>query len=143
MPTIRQKKAFKEVVKGSTLTKAMSVAGYSPSAVKRTNKLTNTLGWKELLETELPDGLLAERHRELLDKRETISHYEMEQIDGKEMKVYSPIDIGPDVQAVTKGLDMAYKIKGTYAPEKSVNLNVEVVAPSERIKELAKKLNEG
>ena len=46
----------------------------------------------------LPDDLLAERHLELLNKRDVMGEVE--------------------VVAVSKGLDMAYKIKGTYAPEK-------------------------
>lgn len=70
----------------------------------------------------LPDDLLGERHLELLNKRETVIGLKRE--DG----TYDRIDIGPDVQGVSKGLDMAYKLKGSYAPEKStsVNLNLEV-----------------
>ena len=105
MATIKQKLAFKEVVKGSTLTKAMSVAGYSPSAVKRTNKLTETDGWHELMAKHLPDSALAKKHRELLNKREYIT------IDGDSE------DIGPETQAVSKALDMAYKLKGRYSDE--------------------------
>ena len=30
-----------------------------------------------------------------------------------------------DTQAISKGLDMAYKLKGSYAAEKKVNLNVD------------------
>ena len=105
MATIKQKLAFKEVVKGSTLTKAMSVAGYSPSAVKRTNKLTETDGWQELMSKHLPDSALAKKHRELLNKREYIT------IDGDSE------DIGPETQAVSKALDMAYKLKGRYSDE--------------------------
>lgn len=65
----------------------------------------------------LPDELLAERHLELLNKREIAYTY----ING--VKEGELID-QPDTQAVSRGLDMAYKIKSTYAPEKSINLNV-------------------
>lgn len=61
----------------------------------------------------LPDELLAERHLELLNKREYV-------------KVGEEIVDSVDVQAVSKGLDMAYKIKSTYAPEKHANLNTNV-----------------
>ena len=64
----------------------------------------------------IPDELLEKRHIELLDKRERIM------IDG-ELE-----DVGPDVQAVTKGLDMAYKLKGSYAGEKSTTLNLNIDA---------------
>lgn len=67
----------------------------------------------------LPDSLLAERHLELLNKREVITAYR----EGKEGK--EVID-SPDTQAVTRALDMAYKVKGSYAPEKRVNLNLEI-----------------
>ena len=69
----------------------------------------------------IPDDLLGQKHLALLNK-----------IDEK-----GEID----VQAVSKGLDMGYKIKGTYAPEKTVNMNIEVES-SEEIKKLADQLNE-
>lgn len=45
-----------------------------------------------------------------------------------------------DNKARKDALDMAYKLKGNYAPEKSVNVNIEVEA-SDTIKELTAKLN--
>lgn len=104
MPTIKQKMAFKKVLAGTTLTKAMKEAKYSTTTSNTTGKLTRSKGWKELIDRHLSDSLLIKKHRELLDKREANGEI--------------------DVQAVTKGLDMAYKLKGSYAPEKSVSLNV-------------------
>lgn len=121
MPTIQQRKAFKEVVKGSTLTSAMVKAGYSQTTAKRTNKLTRTKGWKELIEKCLSDNFLANKHRELLNKKETIRFYDEET---KTTKIKRTKEI--DAQAVAKGLEMAYKIKGSYAPEKSVALNLNI-----------------
>ena len=66
----------------------------------------------------IPDDLLQERHLELLNKREVVRD-----LEGNE--VY---DAGPDVPAVTKGLDMAYKLKGSYAPGKSTSLTVNLDA---------------
>ena len=118
MPTIKQKKAFQETgVNGGNISQAMRVAGYSPSAVKRTDKLTRTKGWEELMKQHLPDSLLAKRHMELLNKKEVIvTHI------GRESKV--EMTEQPDVQAVSKGLDMAYKLKGKYAAEKHLNINI-------------------
>ena len=49
----------------------------------------------------------------------------------------------PDYGAIDKGINHAIKIRGDYAPEKSQNFNVNVtIDPSERIKELAKKLHD-
>ena len=67
----------------------------------------------------IPDDLLVEKHLALLNK------------------VDKEGDI--DVQAVGKGLEMGYRVKGSYAPDKTINVNVEVES-SDRIKELAEKL---
>ncbi len=107
MATLKQKIAFREVVKGSTLTDGMKAAKYAPSTTERTNKLTRTKGWKELMDKHLPDSALAKKHRELLEKREYVT------IDGQSE------DIGPETQAVSKALDMAYKIKGRYADQET------------------------
>lgn len=47
----------------------------------------------------------------------------------------------PDHAVRHKFLDTAHKLKGTYAPEKAINLNVDIETAPE-IKELTKKLNE-
>ena len=124
MATIKHKTAFREVLKGTTLTKAMKIANYAPSTVKTTGKLTRTKGWKELIEKELPDGLLAERHRELLNKRE-VNLIRKKGDTGEE--IFEVLN-QPETQATSKALDMAYKIKGSYAPEKhdirKINLNI-------------------
>lgn len=108
--TIRQKKAFKEVLKGSSISSAMRKVGYSKTTASTTGKLTNTQGWQELLDKHLPDDMLSQRHRELLDKRDTISM--------KVGKKWITIDKGPETNAVKSALDMGYKLKGHYAPEK-------------------------
>ncbi len=46
----------------------------------------------------------------------------------------------PDFAVRHKYLDTAYKIKGSYAPEKHVSINVDV-EPNQRIIDLANKLN--
>jgi len=64
------------------------------------------------IQDEFPDGLLAERHKALLYKNDLDR-------DGN--------DTGqPDTQAVSKALDMAYKLKGSYAAEKRTVMSVNV-----------------
>lgn len=46
-----------------------------------------------------------------------------------------------DLKSKAKAIDMYYRLKGTYAPEKKVNLNLEVDVTPE-IKALTKELNE-
>ncbi len=65
----------------------------------------------------IPDKLLGEKHLLLLNK-----------VDEK-----GEID----VQAVSKGLDMGYKIKGAYAPEKSINLDIKADITNPKARELA------
>ncbi len=112
MATMKQIKAFKEVVNGSTISSAMRKAGYSVESSKRTNKVTETDGWKELMEKHLPDKLLAKKHLELLNKKETIRTW-----DKEEHKTIIEKTDEIDSNSVVKGLDMAYKLKGRYVKE--------------------------
>jgi hypothetical protein len=47
----------------------------------------------------------------------------------------------PDGASRGKGIELFHKVQGTFAPEKRLNVNIEVKEPSDRIKGLAKKLN--
>lgn len=49
----------------------------------------------------------------------------------------------PDGAARAKGIELYHKVHGTFAPEKKLNVNVEVKEVSPRIKDLARKLNNG
>lgn len=49
----------------------------------------------------------------------------------------------PDGRALGKALDIWSKISGAEAPKKNINLNVVVKEPSDKVKDLAKKLNYG
>jgi phage terminase small subunit len=82
----------------------------------------------------LPDDLLEERHLELLNKREI---HISKLANGQE--VAELID-QPDTQAVSKGLDMAYKIKSTYAPEKHTSTSVNINLDESKVKELNDRL---
>lgn len=111
-----------------------------------------------LIREALSEDLLIENHLKLFDQKrvdyfifpkkmsdgEVISHVEAAGIEvitvregekGK-MAFYSL----PDAQAVKGALEMAYKIKGTFAPEKSINMNMEV-EDSGMVRELTDKLN--
>ncbi len=60
MATIKQKKAFKEMVEnGSTKKAALIKAGYSENTAKAPTKVTNSDGWQELLQKHIPDSKLA------------------------------------------------------------------------------------
>jgi hypothetical protein len=132
MATLKQKKAFKLVESGRKIGEVMVKAGYSKNTAIAPTKLTKSKGWLELMEKYLPDKLLAEKHRELLEVPKKVRRY----IKGDLESEYEELDS----QAISKGLDMGYKLKGKYAPEKSLNVNIELNS-TPQIKELTKKLN--
>lgn len=83
-------------------TTSENVAGNIASENLRKPKIINAI---KSIADSIPDELLIERHLDLLN---------------------SQGQFGIDVQGVSKGLDMAYKIKGIYAPEeKNVTMKVE------------------
>lgn len=69
MATYKQKLAAQKLVEnGGNIGKAMVEAGYSKATAKTPKKLTESLGWKELMkEQSIPDEELLKRHRALLD----------------------------------------------------------------------------
>ena len=114
MATIKQKKAFKAVVNGSTLTEGMKLAKYAPTTVARTNKLTRTKGWLELMEKHLPDSLLAKKHREGLDATTKKPHLIDRDDKGRPVYEYVPED---DFAVRHRYLETAYKIKHKISDE--------------------------
>jgi len=98
-PTEKQKKAFNALVEnGCTKKEAMRIAGYSEAIQTVPKKVTESEGWKMLLDQYLPDAKLAKAHKEGLE-------------------AYSK-DKEPDFTVRHKYLDTAYKLKGSYAPAK-------------------------
>lgn len=102
MPTLKQRMAVNHLLEnpGKPIGQALEKAGYGPSMVKNPQDITRSKGWKELMDEYLGDDLLAEVHHGLLTD--------------------------PSYKARSSGLDMAYKIKGSYAPVKAVTANVNV-----------------
>jgi phage terminase small subunit len=87
----------------------------------------------------LPDELLREKHIALLNKKEikrTFDHQTGEWIDIETGQV--------ETAAVSKGLELAYKVKGMFAPEqtRSINLNVDAKATPDKLEELREEYEE-
>ena len=115
MATIKQRKTAEDLLEnvGKPIGKAMLDNGYSKSTSENPDHLTKSKGWNELMDKYLSDDFLAEKHKELLNKKEVKTKFDHETGE------FEAIPTGElDVQAVSKGLDMAYKLKGKYAPEK-------------------------
>ena len=106
-PTEKHKKAFKNLVEnGGNKGMAIKDAGYSHAVVKTPQKVTESKGWNELLESHLPDKDLAEVHKEGLQatKKEFRNNNETGKIEC--------VDERPDHIIRHKFLETAYKIKG-------------------------------
>jgi len=142
----KQEQTFvKEVVETGNQTQSVkeaykikdnNYAGVKGNRLIRKDKIKKAI--KSIAET-IPNELLTEKHLALLNKEEVIIKNNM--ITG-EIEVIPTGQI--DIQAVSKGLDMAYKIKGSYAPDRNININMSISSEQrEKSKELVKKyLNE-
>lgn len=120
MATFKQREAFKEVLKGSTISGAMVKVGYAKTTASTTGKLTNTKGWKELMDKHLSDDKLSKVHSRLLLKEEVI-------VVSDGAKTGSHIErTGQPHSDAAKALDMAYKLKRRYESEGGNN-NVIVI----------------
>lgn len=123
--SLKQKKFIAEYVKTGngtqSIKKVYNVKNDLTARVMASENLTKPNVAIAIAEA-LPDELLRERHLELLNKRDIMGDVE--------------------VIAVSKGLDMAYKIKGAYAPEKTLNMNLNFTISDEDKKRLDDILND-
>lgn len=88
------------------------------------------------IEEALPDDLLNQIHLEGLYATKEVWK------NNNESGEIEHVSDEADFQTRAKYLDMAYKRRGLYAPDKHVNVNVRV-EPSDKIKSLARKMNYG
>lgn len=136
--TKKQKKFVKEYIKDENGTQA-ALKAYdtkdNPTArAIASENLTkpNIINAIKTIADSIPNELVIEKHIALLNKME-------KKYDSEGNVISEEID----VQAVKAGVDMTYKLKGAYAPEKSVNLNLNGdIIPSEELEGLAKELND-
>lgn len=135
--TDRQKVAIEKVLKeGKSVSKAMREAGYSKGTSKNPKNLTNSRAWNELLEKYLPDKDLADAHKQLL-KATDLGHmvFPAATKDEEIKKLLASVNCTAkkiqrgeqakhvwfwmsDNKARKDALDMSYKLKGHYKPEK-------------------------
>lgn len=151
MPTVKQKIAFKEVVKGSSITKAMVKADYAVSTSKRTNKLTRTKGWEELTKNFLSDEELVKKHNEQLNSsKHSKLYFDIDDEDSLIEDVCKKLGVellyiknnkdksgktanvkAPDFFFRDLAIDKAYKIKGKYKNEGGDNKTLVLIVSGE------------
>lgn len=127
MPTLRQHLAVDNIVaNGGNVTQAMLDAGYTPATANTPQKLTESEGFRKLLEEKLPDSLLLKTHLEGLEANKVVSARAIR-------KSGDPHDANedtddfievPDHPTRHKYLETAYKIKGKMSGEASSPFNV-------------------
>lgn len=101
---------------GGKISKAMIAMSYSKKfAEAQSMVLKESKSWQALMDENLPEDLIARRHMELLNKR---ARRDIKDKNGKIIEY--GVDDGPDTQAVTKALEMAYKLRGAYTKDEAV-----------------------
>ncbi len=87
-----------------------------------------------------PDNVIEEVIKKM-EGHELLHIVENKNTEGKVYSKYAYVKV-PDNQTQDKALDKAYKIKGTYAPEKSINLDLQIDVTDPKARELAQKYEE-
>lgn len=127
MATRRQKKAIAILAEnGGIVSDAMRRAGYSEISAATPKKLTESKAFKSLAE-RIPDDLLDKVHLEGLQATQARFTPEGELIHL------------PDYATRHKYLDTGHKLKGDYAPDKSVTLTLNADS-TDRTRELGTRL---
>lgn len=159
LSTVKQKRAVKLTLENfglqhpKTQSQILIEAGFSPlTATHAPQTIIQSAGYKSEMERHLSDDLLTRKHLKLLEQKQlnyfTFSKdMEDEEIrahveaNGVQVIVIRPSDKGKlafysidDAAAIKSGLDMAYKIKGTYAPEKQAIVHAFVLPDEEKKK---------
>jgi hypothetical protein len=95
------------------LKKAIRTTGvFSESLADHPSVLTSTKSWKLIMQEYMPEEHLALRHSELLDKRD---YRTVKNTDGTTYEV----DNGPETNAVSKGLELAYRLRGSFQKDEA------------------------
>lgn len=120
-PSVKQKRAIKKLISAlengryTTMKEILKESGYSDNVASQPTKVTKTATWQQLMEEYLPDELIAKTHGELFKAEGTI--YATSEGRITDMRKV------PDWTARKNAIDLAYKVKGRFAPtEMSVSV---------------------
>lgn len=110
-PTIRMQRLAKALAenRGKSFRKAAIEVGYSQSVADSPDKVTKSASWKSLMNKYLPEELIAQKHQELLNAEEIVFIPRGSKILERKR---------PDFTARKAGVEMGYKLRGSYAAEK-------------------------
>ena len=156
MPTIKQKEAAKRIVGNrGNITKTMRDVGYAENTIENPKNLTDSIGWQELMKKNISDETLSKKHKELLNATR-LEHmvFPIATSDEDIKKLLKSVNCNvrkiqhgeqanhvwfwaKDNNALKNALDMAYKLKGKYAPEK-LEAEITTNVDPEQVKEFIK-----
>lgn len=121
--------------------KLMLQAGFKEGYARSPDKLKKTISWQELMEKNIPDNILAEKHNQLLNST-GIGHmvFPVAMKDSEITELLAGVNCVPqkfqhsntathvwywarDNKAIKEALDMAYKLKSKYPKEVPVAVN--------------------
>lgn len=125
---------------GGSMRKAIKDAGYSQEVADNPQKIVESKTFLEVLEEYLPDDVLSQNHKELLNQKRIEYFVFPKKMDDAEIKghvsaagltliVVRESDKGklafysiPDAQAKKAALEMAYKLKGKFVDDDNKRL---------------------
>lgn len=118
MATIKQKLVASKILEntGKSVSQAMKEVGYKKGSYTNPQQLTRSKGWLELMDQYVPEKLLLQRHRQLLNKRVT---YWIGQ--GNDRKLVRSKEI--DSAAVARGVELGYKMRGKLTDKVELSAN--------------------
>lgn len=123
MPRTRQKRVAKLIIENATREKPLTAkeivvnSGYAPVMGKNSHVVMNSAGVKQAL-----------------------NEYGFSEDNAKQVVAQILLNENEQAHNRLKASDQIFKVHGSYAPEKHVNVNL-APEPSDKIKELADKLN--
>lgn len=95
----------------------MLEAGYSKSYSITPGQVKKTKNWQTTMDKYLPEDLIARRHKQLLNKKETLIE---EDVHGNK-KIVRSKEI--HVQSVAKGVEMGYRLRGRYQDKVALDID--------------------
>lgn len=113
--TLRQRK-FLEILQENgegdadpkSISQMMVEAGYSPATAKTPSKITSNIPFQQFFSTKITRGLVVSAHKKLLKAKVKVKTYQK----GELKTEY----ITEDTLGLAKGVDLAYRVMGAFAP---------------------------
>jgi len=108
--TSKQANLIEEITEnsGEPIGKLMINAGYSPNTANKPNQILKSLPFRELFNQKISSKLVLNAHKKLLNAKVRVRTYQK----GELKTEY----ITEDTLGISKGVDLAYKVMGAFAP---------------------------